>query len=62
MEYGGNITIRSYVEISPHYDLWMRGAKYGTVTQIKNGKAKVEIDHDRITKQHWFPIEDLIRR
>ena len=26
------------VEIAPHYDLWMRGARTGVVRMIKHGK------------------------
>lgn len=26
------------VEIPVHYDLWMRGARYGTVTAFRHGK------------------------
>lgn len=47
------------VEIAPHYDLWMQGARYGTVLKILGDKALVEMDHPQVTAPKLFPIEYL---
>ena len=39
------------VEIPVHYDMWMRGARYGTVTMYRRGRVNqsdyvyVKLDH-----------------
>lgn len=57
--YGENISIGDNVEISPHYDLWMMGAKFGTVVDITGENAKVRMHIDK--KCRTFPLLDLIR-
>lgn len=47
------------VEISPHYDLWMMGAKYGTIKSIKDGIAKIKMDHPQVKRLQRIPLEDL---
>ncbi len=49
----------NHVEIAPHYDLWMQGARYGTVRSIKDGVATVKMDHWQVDKLQHFPVEDL---
>lgn len=61
MEFGVNIVARCRVEISPHYDLWMRGAKYGVVKSIKNDIAHVQMDHPQVKKLQRIPVGDLKR-
>jgi hypothetical protein len=51
------------VEIPVHYDLWMRGARMGTVTQYRNGKdgqsdcLLVKMDHPQVRRRVklWRP-------
>ena len=45
------------VEIPVHYDMWMRGARFGTVTVFRYGQAgqsdyvKVKLDHPQAKRQ-----------
>lgn len=32
------------VQLAPHLDLWMRGARYGTVRRVSDGVATVALD------------------
>lgn len=48
--------LKKRVEISPHYDLWMSGCKYGTVIQVFHQEAKVKMDNN---KEYYFPFEHL---
>lgn len=49
-------TAQYRVQISPHFDLWMRGAKYGTVVREyvspKTGErmVAVQMDHPQVRK------------
>ncbi len=51
------ITKGTRIEIPVHYDLWMRGAKYGTITQFRNGRDGksdcwfVKMDHPQVKKR-----------
>jgi hypothetical protein len=47
------------VEIHPGSDLWMRGARFGTVRKVKNGKVAVRMDHKSVRKLQWFYTTDL---
>lgn len=38
------------VEIHPACDLWMRGARFGTVTAVKDGVLLVRMDNARVRK------------
>ena len=58
--YGENITVDCTVEISPHYDLWMRGGKFGKVVDVYDDNARVRMHIDK--KCRTFPLVDLIRR
>ena len=44
--YGGYLfTVGERVELSPASDLWMMGAKYGTVTRVmRDGRVQVRVD------------------
>lgn len=53
--FGTNIiNIGSRIELAPHCDLWMRGAKYGTVTRITGtddaARVHVRMDNPRVRK------------
>lgn len=57
-----DIAINDWVELAPHYDLWMRGAKYGTVRRIKDGIAFIRMDNIRVRKLARIPVQDLTFR
>ena len=52
------------VEIPVHYDLWMRGARYGTVTKICKDDlgggvcAAVKMDNQKIKRLVYIPRHD----
>lgn len=62
-EYGEAILPGVRVEISPHFDLWMHGARYGTVVQVSPEKkvASVRMDHGQIIGLRTFPLDGLQR-
>ena len=45
------------VQIAPHFDLWMRGDRFGTVIANRPERARVLMDITK--KQFWFRWEDL---
>ena len=54
------------VEIAPHLDLWMRGARFGVVawqsTQHRPGEAltlKVRMDHPQVRRLAVLRIADI---
>ncbi len=48
------------VEVSPHYGLWMMGAKFGTITKVKkDGTNTVQHDHPGIKVTKDYPTEHL---
>ena len=52
------------VEIAPHYDLWMRGARYGTVLREYRGKSGrnivvVKMDHPQVRKPIRIFADDV---
>ncbi len=60
-EFGAGIVAGVRVEISPHFDLWMRGARFGTVKKITpiSGIAHVRMDHPHVKKIQKFSVVDL---
>lgn len=40
------------VEIHPHYDLWMRGARYGTIHSVSvcGAVVRVKMDHPQVKR------------
>jgi hypothetical protein len=38
------------IELSPHMDLWMRGARYGTVKKESNDVLTIKMDHPGVKK------------
>jgi hypothetical protein len=54
----GNSLVGKRIEIPVHYDMWMRGAKYGLVTAVRRSKTPghsdyvlVKMDHPSITRR-----------
>jgi hypothetical protein len=55
------------VEIPPHYDLWMRGARYGTYMGLNRHMSRVRgfaigrvrMDHPQVKKLVNIPIDEL---
>ena len=45
------------VEISPACDLWMRGAKYGVIRNIKQGVATIKMDHPSVKRLVKLPLD-----
>ena len=61
-EYGQAISVGCRVELSPGYDLWMQGARFGKVRSIKVGIATVKMDHPQVKRLQKIPVTDLLRR
>lgn len=53
------------VEIAPHYDLWMQGARFGTVIREyksrKNGRnvVLVQMDHPQVKRPVRIYADDV---
>jgi hypothetical protein len=49
------------VEIGPHYDLWMQGARFGRIEKLSEAKTLclVKHDHPQVKGRKWYPVEDL---
>lgn len=52
--------IGARVELHPACDLWMRGARFGTVRAVKDGILLVRMDNPRIRKLQRF-TPDLLK-
>lgn len=59
--FGVGIETGSRVELSPACDLWMQGARFGTVRKIEGGIAHVRMDHRQVRELQRIPV-DLLRR
>lgn len=64
IDYEGNtVGIGSRIELHPACDLWMRGARYGTIAKVAddNGTpvAVVRMDHPQVRKLQRIPAELL---
>ena len=61
--------IGARIEIPVHYDMWMRGARFGTVTAYRNGKpglsacVLVRMDHPQVRRslKVWAPDWDYVK-
>lgn len=53
------VEVGTRVEIAPHHDLWMRGARFGTVRKIEHGAVAVKMDHPQVKRLFWCKIEDV---
>lgn len=51
--------IGALVELHPGCDLWMRGARLGTVTGIEGDLVVVRMDHPQVRKPQRFPADRL---
>lgn len=59
----GRELIGKRIEIPVHYDLWMRGARFGVVTQFRHGGpgqsdyVLVKLDHPQVKRRLklWRP-------
>lgn len=49
---------RARVQIHPATDLWMRGARYGTVTQV--GRKNVRVHLDRLGRSVVIHPENIL--
>lgn len=52
------------VEIAPHYDLWMRGARFGVVRKVYTDARGIELvavrmDHPQVRKLARMPSHDV---
>lgn len=54
---GGTFHVGDRVEIAPHFDLWMRGDRYGTV--VKDSKLGVYVKMDKTGKRLRYGRDDL---
>lgn len=57
------MTIGQRIEIPAHYDLWMRGARFGLVMAIRYNMegqryATVKMDHQQVRKLVKLPEAD----
>jgi hypothetical protein len=57
------------VEIAPHYDLWMRGARFGTVARVYPGdsvssreRLGVRMDHPQVKRLTTIFADDVTYR
>jgi hypothetical protein len=50
------------IELHPGCDLWMRGARFGTITGFGGSYATVRMDHPQVKKLQRIPIERLSAR
>jgi len=55
-----NDIIDKHFEIPCHYDLWMQGAQYGTVTKVVGGTAYLRMDNKVVKKLVKIPVDDLL--
>ena len=46
------------VEIPAHFDLWMRGARFGNVCSVNARFVRVKMDHARVRRQVRINRED----
>lgn len=65
MTYLADDRIGKRVEISPAYDLWMRGARFGAVQRVtKNRKGAcvlvLKMDHPQVRRPVKVPADDVV--
>lgn len=62
---GNELQVGQWIELHPACDLWMRGAKFGTITKIANDNgtpvALVRMDHPQVRKLQRI-TGDLLRQ
>ncbi len=50
------------VEIPCYYDLWMQGARYGTIKSIKGDEAKIRMDNKQVKRLVVVPWVGSLKR
>lgn len=55
---GKPIHVGDRVELHPGCDLWMRGAKYGTVTALNATYATVRMDWASVRLEQYVKFQD----
>lgn len=56
---GKTVTVGNRIELHPACDLWMRGAKYGTVIALDGKCATVKMDHPSVKHNLYVFCEHL---
>lgn len=57
---GDEINVGASVEICPGYDLWMQGARTGTIKRLNSdGTVMVKMDHRQVKVNKRFPVDRL---
>ena len=57
---GQSLTTCDRVEISPHFDLWARGARFGQIRRKRrDGKIAVRMDNKRVRRLFYAMPGDL---
>lgn len=60
---GSYYNVGDRVEIHPGSDLWMRGARYGTVVRTSTTpKDRVHVKMDKTGERIWAGTEDTFRK
>ena len=47
------------VEIPVHLDLWMQGARFGTVTKVNEGIIHIRMDHPQVKRLVKLPLTEM---
>jgi hypothetical protein len=59
---GNGYTVGDRVELHPGTDLWMRGARYGTVVRLSlTPKDRVHVKLDKLPSRIFAGTEDTFR-
>lgn len=57
---GQSFAVGDRVELSPATDLWMRGAKYGTVSEVTwDNRVAIRMDHKSVRRLQWHIAENV---
>ena len=60
---GNGLSIGDRIELSPACDLWMRGARYGTIVGFSlTPKDRVRFTLDRTGGKVWCSSSDMVTR
>lgn len=55
------LPIGTRVEIAPHHDLWMRGARFGAITSYSPDGQYVYVKLDKVSSDRKFYVWDIER-
>ena len=53
------LTTNTRIEIPVHYDLWMRGARFGTISKIGRKHYHIKMDHPEVRCVVKIPHNEL---